>query len=410
MSNKHKRKNKLKNVFLPESLKLSFSEIAIKERNIIIPMNASEKYYPKYVIISEDVRNLNHTVEILERLGKASFEYVKDIDAFISEILNSEEDICSIRNQYLFICKNRGRFYQWCPGTKKYICCGYKILHLIQNCLLDCSYCILQSYFKNPFLYVYSNLDDMFNELSSVLNKKSESLFRIGTGEFTDSLFFDHITLHSKILIPYFAKKQNAIVELKTKTNNIENLLDLAHKGHTVVSWSVNSEKIAQEEEPLAVSIDERIKSAEMCQDFGYKIGFHFDPIIHYYGWEKDYKKVIEKIFLKIKPENIAWISIGCLRFMPSLKLIIQKRFSNSKIIYEEFIIAEDGKMRYLKPLRVHIYKTLYEYIREISHGVPVYLCMEREDVWENALGLKHFSSKKLTKMLDESVFTKVKM
>ena len=90
---------------------------------------------------------------------------------------------------------------------------------------------------------------------------------------------------------------------------------------------------------------------------------------------------------------------------MPDLKPIIQERFPKSKIVYEEFIVAEDGKMRYLKQLRVHIYKTLYKYIRKYSKDVTVYLCMEREDVWESVFGFKNFSNKKLIQLLDKSVF-----
>jgi len=367
-----------------------------------------KNFYPKFVVVSKEVRDFRYTNELLERLRDSSIEYVKNVENYVDELVNSKNNYYTLRNQYLFICKNKGRFYQWCPGTKNYVCCGYKILHLIQNCLLDCSYCILQAYFKNPFIFVYVNIDDMFNELDKVLNKNSETLFRIGTGEFTDSLFLDHITHHSKILVPYFAQKRNAIIELKTKTNNIDNLLNLDHQNHTVVSWSVNSEKVSREEESICVSIDERIRAAEICQDLGYKIGFHFDPIIHYDGWENDYKSVIDKIFSKINPENIVWISIGCLRFMPALKPIIQQRFPNSKIVYEEFIVAEDGKMRYLKPLRIHIYKTLYNYIRKISRDVTVYLCMERSDVWESALGFENFNNKKLIQMLDESITNKL--
>ena len=38
---------------------------------------------------------------------------------------------------------------------------------------------------------------------------------------------------------------------------------------------------------PFAVS---RLDAARRCQGWGYRIGLHFDPLIHYDGWERDYE------------------------------------------------------------------------------------------------------------------------
>jgi spore photoproduct lyase len=51
-------------------------------------------------------------------------------------------------------------------------------------------------------------------------------------------------------------------------------------------------------------------------------------------------------------------------------------------------VIGNDAKMRYVKPLRVSMYKHLYEELKKhISPLNLVYLCMERWDVWEKVFG-----------------------
>ena len=216
---------------------------------------------------------------------------------------------------------------------------------------------------------------------------------------------FDHITLMSKKLIPYFIKKKNAILELKTKTTNIEHLLNFRPNGKIVASWSLNAQPIVKREENCAASLKARINAARKCQECGYKIGFHFDPIFHYPGWEKDYKKTVDLIFKTIDPQAIAWISLGCFRFIPSLKLIIEKRFPASFFIYHEFIKGLDGKMRYIKPLRIHIYKKIVNWVRGHNPNVFTYLCMESNEVWKNSFGYtpSHFGT--LAKGLDKQVF-----
>ncbi len=37
-------------------------------------------------------------------------------------------------------------------------------------------------------------------------------------------------------------------------------------------------------------SLSERLLAARRCQDAGYRLGFHFDPIVEYPNWEDDYE------------------------------------------------------------------------------------------------------------------------
>ena len=130
----------------------------------------------------------------------------------------------------------------------------------------------------------------------------------------------DHITEYSPAIIEFFNKHEDATFEFKTKSSNIDNLLKVKHSGNIVASWSLNPQKIIDKNEFFTADLSERLASAEKCAKAGYKIGLHFDPIIYFKGWEREYGEVIDLLFGKIKPKDIAWISMGTFRFKPELE------------------------------------------------------------------------------------------
>ena len=280
-----------------------------------------------------------------------------------------------------------GQFLKKCQGAGAEICCNYFIVSHTWNCHLECTYCILQSYLTQDALLVCTNIDELLEEVKTTLGQFPYRRYRIGTGELADSLALDHITAYSRKMIPFFAALPNGILELKTKSDQISNLKDLDHQNHTIVSWSMNAERVCREEERKAASFDERLAAAVQCKKWGYKLGFHFDPLIHYKGWESEYKEAVNKIFSEVNPDNVAWISLGSLRVTPHLQDAIRSRFPGSKLPYGEFVPGHHGKLRYFRPIREEMYRKMKSWIQEVAPQVLVYLCMESRLVWERSFG-----------------------
>ena len=269
-----------------------------------------------------------------------------------------------------------------CPCAVDHISCNYVVISHILGCPYNCSYCFLHTFYGRDEIVIYDNEEDILAQVSDYM-KRAERPLRIGTGEFSDSLALDKKTGLSRRLIKLFARQERHLLELKTKSAAVDHLLDLDHKGKTVFAWSVNPEKIVESDELGSVSLSDRIAAAKKCIKAGYPVAFHFDPIIFYPDWDKDYKKVVDLIFSKIDPGNIAWISLGALRYDPDLKNIIKERFPSSRIAFEKLEVGEDGKMRYLNPIRIEIFKKMHDLIRSHSKKVYVYLCMENAEVWQ---------------------------
>jgi spore photoproduct lyase len=327
---------------------------------------------------------------------------VIDDPSVLRRALAMEKDPVAHGKRVLLLTRNRGRFLRSCPGTKSYICCGYQILHIGTYCTMDCSYCILQAYFDPPVLQYFVDHEALFRELDNFLDCGHPPFHRIGTGEFTDSLIWEPWTQLSKTLVTRFGRQKRVVLELKTKTCEIENLRELTHNRKTVVAWSLNSPSVVQSEERRTSSIRARLKAAARCEAWGYPLAFHFDPLVLYDGWESDYRRLVNELFKSVSAKNVVWISLGSFRFMPSLKPIIERRFPKSKIVYGESVPGLDGKMRYFKPLRIELYQKMVNWIKDLAPSVAVYLCMEDEEVWKKALGFVPEKDAGLSGMLDK--------
>jgi spore photoproduct lyase len=344
------------------------------------------------------------TREILARAGNIPVEVISE-DNYRMEDLGIYPKSLTAGKRHLLLGKNRGRFFKPCPGTKEYICCDYQVLNIGMNCPMDCVYCILQAYLNNPYLSFFVNIEDLLNELTEAFAQKPEQFWRIGTGEFTDSLALDRLTGLSPVMVQFMRDKDSAVLELKTKTAVVENLEGLDHGGRTIVAWSLNSPEIVAREELRTASLDQRLAAAVRCASWGYKLAFHFDPIIYHSGWQAGYTETIKKLFAAVPKENIAWISMGCLRYLPSLKKISGQRFPNSRFFHEEFIEGLDGKARYFRTLRVEMYQFIYQQLQQYADPATcIYLCMENNKIWQEVFGFTPDDRGGLAAMLDRAV------
>lgn len=354
----------------------------------------ANRHFPLVQKVYIDKKSLDSalTERILANLRGIPREVVRgprDKQAIL-EVIRRSDDPVREGKRTLYLTTQKGRFVKPCPCTPRAIGCGYFIINLNLQCPLDCKYCILQHYLADPWLVVFTNLEDLWRELDGFLEKQGRRFVRIGTGELGDSLALDPITHLSTDLISYFQGKGSVSLELKTKTADTRNLPAAGASGNIVISWSLNTERIAVEEEIGAPPVAERIRAARDAANKGYRVGFHFDPLVRYPGWERDYEAVIRSLFQTVPRSSLAWISLGALRFPPALKKVIQTRFPATTIIYDEFILGQDGKLRYFRPLRLELFRKIAGMIKKWGgENIPLYLCMEGANIWREVLKWK---------------------
>ena len=130
----------------------------------------------------------------------------------------------------------KGQFFKRCPGAtqkKALTCCNYHVLNLGSQCNMNCSYCYLQSYLNSRATKIFTNIDDALNELREMASLHCDQPFRVGTGEVIDSLSLDSITLYSRQLIEFMNQYPKWTLEFKTKSNQVDQFLDVTTVGNT---------------------------------------------------------------------------------------------------------------------------------------------------------------------------------
>ena len=309
--------------------------------------------------------------------------------------------------KHLHITEKKGDAFGDCASaSEEYVCCNVTVLASVSACPYDCSYCFLQSYLNDAAMREVGDIDALVTEVRIKTAKEPWRFFRIGTWELGDSLALEPITGGAGQLIDKLRDLPNVLLELKTKSDNVDQLLNLDHGGRVVVSWSLNPQKVIEADELKTATLSQRLTAMAKVSEAGYLVAAHFDPMIIYDDCTEEYEELAEKLFVAVPPERVAWISMGSLRFNPEMKGQIEKNFPKSKITKAEMVRGPDGKVRYVKPIRVALYKRMYKALRDAGGKEPfIYLCMERADVWEKVTGASPRSAGDLDFLMTDSLY-----
>ncbi len=271
----------------------------------------------------------------------------------------------------------RGNAVDRCPGSRGHVCCNYLTIDLYAGCTLGCSYCIMQSYRNFAPLVVNVETDPIVAAVRSIAAANPGRRVRVGTGQIGDSLQLDPLFELSRELIEAFAAEWRIELELKTKTDFVDHLLSLPQKGNAIIAFSLNPPQLVRSEEPETASVERRLAAADRALQAGYRVAFHFDPIIRVAEWQAWYRAVVERL-RELPRERIAWVSLGTVRFTTELRDAVPPR----PYMFDEFVPSRDGKLRYLQPERVETYRYLRRVLERAIGRVPIYLCMESPAVW----------------------------
>jgi spore photoproduct lyase len=354
------------------------------------------------ILVEQEARDYAMTRRILARLPGVPVEVIQDREA----LKTSGRDRAAwlaLAKTTLLLAVQKGPFWRDCPGTKDYICCGYQVLQVTLNCPMDCTYCVLQGYVNIPAITVFVNVEDLLEEIEARWAEHPAKVWRLGTGEFGDSLALDGLIGLNEFLIPRFAGQGQAILEIKSKWPQFEHLLSMGPNPQVIFGWSLNPPGIIAGEENFAATLEMRLKAAARAVAAGFRVAFHFDPLIYFPGWEEAYQRTVERLGTAVPAQAIAWISLGGLRLLPPLRQLMLQRFPRSRIAAQEMVLAPDGKLRYFKSLRVEMYARMREWLTQATPEALLYLCMESPRVWQEAFGFTP-DGPSLSRLLDGRV------
>jgi len=282
-----------------------------------------------------------------------------------------------------------------CPvASEKTRCCNLLTLDAVESCGFDCSYCSIQSFYKQNTI----TFDSGFKEKLLGLNLDPNKTYHIGTGQSSDSLMWGNREGILDALFLFAANNPNVILEFKTKSDNISYFLENEVPKNILCTWSLNTQTIIDNEEHLTASLEKRIHVARKLADKGVKVGFHFHPIVEYDNYLDEYQALYKKLLLRFQPKEVALVSFGTLTFIkPVIKQLRGREFRTkiTQIPHED----ASGKTSYPHATKVAMFSSAYEAFKpwhpkgssfEADTEVFFYLCMEEHAMWRETFGYQY--------------------
>lgn len=339
------------------------------------PRRKARKYLPDQVWVERAVLHHPQTLRMLNNLPAVPVDVVeKKTDLNILKV--------DIAQHHLLISGKAASLKPWPGFEKPQSFCGLRSLELITGSQIDCSYLPLS---EGVIPTVHVDMESTLLNLDKTFKNTPNRIFRVSTGESSDSLSLDHITELSPLLIRFFADQPNALLELKTRTSNVEHLCELTHRNRTVISWHLSPQDLIYSEERKTSNLDERLLAAQQAARAGYFLGFYLGPIIanqHIDLHIATYLQLIDRLLSEISPHQIAWIYVQLFQYPKGLEKSALQRFPRTRIFNGEFV--PQGKlMHYPRFVREECYRPLFAKLSEKIPVSKIHFWNDQLPVWQ---------------------------
>ncbi len=254
-------------------------------------------------------------------------------------------------------------------------------------CPYGCAYCYLagtQGVRFSPTVKVFLNLPEILAEVDRVARRLGEpTAFYLG--KLQDGLALDPLTGYSRHIIPFFAAHPTARLTLLTKSADVDNLLDLNHKGHAILSWTVNPESVIEMFEKNTPPVEKRIAAMEAAAEAGYPVRAVVMPIIPISGWEAIYGEFLTDLLSRVRLQRI---TLGSICSYPQAMRLTEQKLGRKNPISAQLDRCRsrmsDGRARFPQGLREEVYRYLLQVIRERNADVEIGLCLEEPSMFDS--------------------------
>lgn len=254
-------------------------------------------------------------------------------------------------------------------------------------CPYGCKYCYLagtQGVKFSPTVKIYVNLPEMLAGIDRIARREGRpTAFYLG--KLQETLALDPLTAYSTVLVPFFAEHPLARLTLLTKSAHVDRLLELRHRGHTILSWSVNPPELCAIFEANVPSLEERLEAMRRVAEKGYPVRAVMMPIIPIEGWEDIYTSFTERL---IETVPIQRLTLGGVCIYRGAREFMERKMGAGNAISanidDGWQRAGDGRARYPQALRHRAYSLIIEAARSLRPDLELALCLEETSLWQS--------------------------
>ena len=207
---------------------------------------------------------------------------------------------------------------------------SYYFSHML-NCIYDCRYCFLQGMYRSANYVLFVNYEEFEKSLSDVIDENSgPSVFYSGYD--CDSLALEPVSKFCEYFLPFFTKRPEATLEVRTKSTQIRSFLDREAIDNCVIAMSFSPTQQAERWENRVPSIGKRIEALVKLQKAGWKVALRFEPIVVEQGSHLAYQELFQQVFSGLQVDQLHSVSSGLFRMPVEFHKNIVKLYPDEEL------------------------------------------------------------------------------
>lgn len=301
-------------------------------------------FKPKAIYYEKDIENYT--------LGKDLLKKYEDIPKVIIDNHNNIEEMRKKQNaEFLDMKRNLiigiRKTHKFVPNHKV---SDFLVPYTSSGCIASCMYCYLVcNYNKCSYLRLFVNREKMLEKIINASNKSDKELtFEIGSN--SDLVLENTITGNLPWTIENFKNTNKGYLTFPTKFEMVDDLLNLDHKGKTIVRMSVNPEEIIENVEFGTSRLNGRIKAINKLKESGYKVGILIAPVVMVDNWKELYSDLIRTLSQELSPKTKKdlFFEIIFMTYSYVHTKINEEAFPNAINLYNKSLMTGRGKGKYM--------------------------------------------------------------
>ena len=278
-----------------------------------------------------------------------------------------------------------GWFYHWRDEAVPHdgVCQPALELNIVDGCAFRCAYCGFGRY-----IIFYLDVERLIDGLAEVFARyPAQRLYKYSN--MTDLPPFEPELNAAAPMVERFSREPDRYLMLFTKSDNVDFLAGLDHRGHTIISWSVNCDTASRLVEKRAATMRERIAAMENMQQAGYHVRARLSPIVPVANWRQEYTELFETLFRGVKPdvvtlELLGWMGVDDLLAILDRSLLDPAALQAAEDARDELQGVRWGP--FTQQTHEEMYSFCIETVQRLSPQTAVSVCHGSEATWQ-ALG-----------------------
>lgn len=195
--------------------------------------------------------------------------------------------------------------------------------------------------YSSAHYLIFINYEDFFSAIAAQTAALANQEVFFFSGYDGDSLAYEPISRFVQTALPFFAKHPKAILELRTKSTQITELLRTPPLANCVVAFSLSPASIVARYELKTPSLAKRLNAMRRLVQHGWQLGIRLDPLMWEKDWRNSYLELTKQLAAAIPNQALHSITLGTLRFPRNMYDNMTRLYPTAPFLIDKLIVSD---------------------------------------------------------------------